>query len=157
MLNIYRWGTCWTPVMKTSHYSLLRPRLSDPFLNENQRDGKKNGRLVGKSLPLRSPPFHLFRFLSARSLGALFRQKGSDRTLRGDGVSGTERRRTKVLTPLLQSMNKTWPLFFRGAVPFATFWGENLFFFPPCSALFSCQLVENSFFFLVHSAPAAPV
>lgn len=43
-----------TPVMKTSHYSLLRPRLSDPFLNENQRDGKKNGRLVGKSLPLRS-------------------------------------------------------------------------------------------------------
>lgn len=110
-----------------------------PFWTEQQRHGKKNCRLAGEPLPLRSTPFHLFLFLSARSLGALFRQRGSDRTFRGDSIRGTERRRTKVLTRLPRSMNKTWPsFFFRGTVPFATFWGTNLLFFPPCSALFSC-------------------
>lgn len=31
------------------------PRISDAFLNEKQRNGKKNGRLLGKALLLRIP------------------------------------------------------------------------------------------------------
>lgn len=64
----------------------------------------------------------------------------------GAGVSGTEQRRTKVLTPPPWNMNKTCPSFFRESVPFTTLWGANFFLFLLFSALFSCQLVENGLF-----------
>lgn len=141
MLNIYEWGTCWIQTrhlpwcllsederLYTIHSSAQEFLI--PFWMKNKEMGREMaGLLVNLCLydPLQSI---CFSFHPAHRLGALFRQRGSDRTLRGDGVNGTERRRTKVLTPLPQSMNKTWPLFFRGIVPFTTFWGANLFFFP---------------------------
>lgn len=127
---------------------------------EQQRHGKKNCRLAGEPLPLRSTPFHLFFFLSARSLEALFRQRGSDRTFHGDSIRGAERRRTKVLTRLPRSMNKTWPSFFSEGLCLSQHSeGQNLFFLHPGLRYFPVSLSKIVFFFfsLVHSAPAAPV
>lgn len=129
---------------KTKGFTLFIPlpkTFWSPFWMEKQRHGKKNVRLVGKPLPLRSPPFHLFLFLSARSLGSLFRQRGSDRTLsRSDAGQ-------KSWHVCHGAWIKHGPPFSGGLCLLQHSKGQNLFFFRRVVRYFPVSLSKIVLFF----------
>lgn len=125
-----------------------------PFWMKNKEMERKMASLLVNLFLYDPPPFRLFLFLSTCSLGALFRQRGSDRTLCGDSVAAQSDTGQKSWRLCHGAWIKHGPGFSGGLCP-SQHSEEQTVFFPPHSALFSCQLVENSFF-LVHLAPAAP-
>lgn len=141
----------WTLVMmstikrrKASYYSLLCPGLSDPFLTKRQR--KLASFLVNLCL------YGLLHFIcfSFCLLAAWEHCFGKEVV--------TKRFAGTALAVQSDAGQKSWHLchwaWIKHGSCFSGEWclsqhskEQSLFFLPPCSALFSCQLVENSFFF----------
>lgn len=103
-------------------------RLSDLYLHQKQRDGGRIEQLVGwwtSDPTVRSFPTVLFVRSPPPSLRSLFRHGCGGAAARGDGVSGTERRGTKVSTPLPGNVNKTMALVFQRDCAFSQHSEEN--------------------------------
>lgn len=158
MLNIYGWGTCW---IQTRHLSwcllskderlyTIHSSAQDfliPFWMKNKEMGREMaGLLVNLCLydPLQSICFS-FHLLTAweHCLGK---------------EVATERFAGTALTAQSDAGQKSWHLCHRAWIKHGPRFSGGLclsqhseeqtcFFFPPCSALFSCQLVENIYIF----------